>query len=384
MKSLLVICPHPENTAPSQRLKYEQYFEHWRSNGFEVVVSPFMTRRFRSIVYQPGRILEKVFWVGWGYLRRIRDLLRLPFYDGAYVHLWVTPLGLPLFEWLYAMVARSFVYDIDDMVFLGHSSEANRFIQVLKGRKKMTLLMRRADHVIVCTPHLEAFVQRYNSETTDISSTIDTDRYVPVNPYSRDRRLTLGWSGSHSTAKYLHLLDDVLKEIGREIEFRLKVIGDPSFRMDGVEVDAQEWREPTEVQDLQEIDIGLYPLPDEEWVLGKSGLKALQYMALGIPTVATRIGANGRIIQDEENGFLVSDQNEWKDRLLELASDPDLRRRIGDHATRTVSDRFSVHANRDVYLGVLDAVFNEPESSRDRARKEALMDRASTDRAPDR
>ena len=363
MRSILVICPHRENTAPSQRLKYEQYFDHWHSNGYEVVVSPFMTRRFQNIVYQPGRILEKVFWVGWGYLRRIRDLLRLPFYHGAYVHLWVTPFGLPLFEWLYAMVARSFVYDIDDLVFLGHSSEANRFIQALKGRRKMIFLMRKADHVIVCTPHLEAFVQRHNPRTTDISSTIDTDRYLPVNPYSNERRLTLGWSGSHSTAKYLHLLDDVLKEIGSEIDFRLKVIGDPSFRMDGVEVDAQEWCEATEVRDLQEIDIGLYPLPDEEWVLGKSGLKALQYMALGIPTVATRIGANSRIIEDGENGFLVSDQEEWKDRLLVLAADPDLRRRVGDAASRTVAERFSVRANRDVYLGVLNGVFGERESS---------------------
>ena len=360
MRSLLVICPHRENTAPSQRLKYEQYFDHWRGNGYEVVVSPFMTRRFQSIVYQPGRILEKVFWVGWGYLRRIRDLLRLPFYQGAYVHLWVTPFGPPLFEWLYARVARSLVYDIDDLVFLGHSSEANRFIQGLKGRRKMIFLMRKADHVIVCTPHLEAFVQQHNPRTTDISSTIDTDRYVPVNPYSNERRLTLGWSGSHSTSKYLHLLDEVLREVAEEIDFRLKVIGDPSFRMHGVEVDAQGWREPTEVQDLQEIDIGLYPLPDEEWVLGKSGLKALQYMALGIPTVATRIGANSRIIQDGEDGFLVSDQKEWKDRIVALASDPDLRKRIGDRANRTVSERFSVHANRDVYLGVLDGVFSTP------------------------
>ena len=364
MKRLLVICPHPENVAPSQRLKYEQYFDHWRTNGYEVAVSPFMTPRFQSIVYHPGRILEKVLWVGWGYLRRIRDLLRLRFYDGIYVHLWVTPFGPPFFEWVYSLVARRFVYDIDDMVFLGHASEANRFIGVLKGRHKMILLMGKADHVIVCTPHLEAFVHQHNRNATDISSTIDTDRYRPVNAYSNDRGLTLGWSGSHSTAKYLHLLDDVLRELAQETDFRLKVIGDPFFSIEDVDVDAQEWHEPTEVTDLQEIDIGLYPLPDEEWVLGKSGLKALQYMALGIPTVATRIGVNSRIIRDGENGFLVSDAQEWKDRLLALATDPELRRRIGDQGSRTVSERFSVRANQDEYLAVLDAVFGEPRTPR--------------------
>ena len=86
-KRILVICPNRENVAPGQRLKYEQYFPHWRANGYEVVVSPFMSRRFQSIVYQPGRFLEKAFWTLWGYLVRIRDFFRLPFYDGAYVFL---------------------------------------------------------------------------------------------------------------------------------------------------------------------------------------------------------------------------------------------------------------------------------------------------------
>ena len=78
-KRILVVCPYPENSAPGQRLKYEQYFDDWRANGFEVVVSPFMTPRFQSIVYQRGRFLEKAFWVLVGYLIRVRDLVRLPF-----------------------------------------------------------------------------------------------------------------------------------------------------------------------------------------------------------------------------------------------------------------------------------------------------------------
>ena len=359
MKRLLIICPHPENVAPGQRLKYEQYFDHWRRNGYEVDVSPFMASRFQDIVYQPGRIPEKLFWVIWGYLRRVRDLLRLRLYDGAYVFLWVTPLGPPVFEWLVSVVSKRLVYDIDDMVFLGHSSEANRFVRFLKGRRKMTYLMRKARHVIVCTPHLETFVKQYNARTTDISSTIDTDRYLPVNPYSNDRPLTLGWSGSHSTAKYLHLLDDALRDLAGEVDFRLKVIGDPTFTIEGVHVDPQSWSEPTEVQDLQEIDIGLYPLPDEEWVLGKSGLKALQYMALGIPPIATDIGANRRIIRDGENGVLVSDPSAWKDAILRLAQSPELRRTLGLEARRTVVERFSVRANAPAYLQVLSEALGD-------------------------
>lgn len=362
MKRLLVICPHPEKVAPGQRLKYEQYFDHWRAAGYEVTVSPFMTPRFQSIVYHPGRTFEKALWVLWGYLRRVRDLFRLRRYDGAYIFLWVTPFGPPFFEWLYATVVKRFVYDIDDMVFLGHSSEANRFIQALKGRRKMIYLMKSADEVIVCTPALEDFAKRYNPRTTDISSTIDTNRYLPVNPYTNNRRLTLGWSGSHSTAKYLHLLDDVLLELAGELDYRLKVIGDPTFSVEGVDVHAQAWNEATEVRDLQEIDIGLYPLPDETWVQGKSGLKALQYMALGIPPVATNIGANGRIIRDGENGLLVDDPASWKRAILRLARSPEEREVLGREARRTVLDRFSIEVTAPTYLRVLTNAFGNGDS----------------------
>ncbi|NUM88466.1 MAG: glycosyltransferase family 4 protein, partial [Bdellovibrionales bacterium] len=192
-------------------------------------------------------------------------------------------------------------------------------------------------------------------------STIRTDAYLPSNPYTNARTITLGWSGSHSTAPYLRLLERPLRRLRHG--FRLKVIGDESFRMEGVPVDAQAWHEPTEVRDLQEIDIGLYPLPDEEWVLGKSGLKALQYMALGIPTVATAIGANDRVIEDGVSGFLVRTEEEWIDRLERLIADPDLRRRIGTAARERVEKFYSVKACAPAYLRVFREVFCQPTDS---------------------
>ena len=151
-------------------------------------------------------------------------------------------------------------------------------------------MMQRANHVITCTPHLDAFVRKFTSNTTDISSTINTETYVPMNKYTNEYTLTIGWSGSHSTSKYVYLLKEVLLELSKNHRFKLLVIGDSTFSIEGLDCEAIHWVEKTEVKDLQRIDIGIYPLPNEEWVLGKSGLKALQYMALGIPTVATNYG----------------------------------------------------------------------------------------------
>jgi glycosyltransferase involved in cell wall biosynthesis len=226
----------------------------------------------------------------------------------------------------------------------------------LKGKNKMISLMKKAHHVITCTPHLDKFVRQYNNNTTDISSTINTKNYIPVNSYSNHDVLTIGWSGSHSTSKYVYLLEEVLLELSKIYDFQLLVIGDASFHIDGLKCESIKWDEDTEVRDLQRIDIGIYPLPDEEWVLGKSGLKALQYMALGIPTVASAIGANYRVIEDGISGSLVNSNVEWKEALEEYLINSELRKKHGLKARTRVEELYSVKANEPVYLEVINKV----------------------------
>lgn len=359
MKRILFLTPYPKDVAPSQRLKFEQYYNAFEEAGFQLQRSAFVSESFWQIIYKRGRFVRKFLFTTRGYLRRVRDLFRLRRFDIVYIHLWVTPFGPPVFEWIACILAKKVVFDIDDMTFLGHASKANRFLQWLKGSSKPIYLMKKADHVITCTPKLDAVARQFNPNTTDISSTINTETYKARVDYSIGEMVTLGWSGSHSTSPYLHLLDRVFQELKTDgLKFNLLVIGDATFTLPGIDVEAIPWNLDTEVQDLARIDIGLYPLPDEEWVYGKSGLKALQYMALGIPTIATAIGANFRIITDGENGFLVKPGNHdgWKQRILQLANDMPLREKTGTLARRTVEEHYSVNANVQHYLKVLKTV----------------------------
>src|ERR1700759_3400855 len=97
-KNILVICPYPENTAPSQRLKYEQYFDNWRNNGFDIKVQPFYSNKTQAILFKQGHVLKKVSGILQGYFQRILLLFSLHKYDLVYIHLWVTPLGFPFLE----------------------------------------------------------------------------------------------------------------------------------------------------------------------------------------------------------------------------------------------------------------------------------------------
>jgi glycosyltransferase involved in cell wall biosynthesis len=277
-------------------------------------------------------------------------------YDVVYVFLWVAPFAPPIFEKLTRKLAKKMVYDIDDLVFLNPPSSTNPLIHYLRSPKNHVTLMKSADHVITCTPYLDQFVRKYNKHTTDISSTINTEVYRPKTDYRINEKSVIGWSGSHSTSKYLHLLDEIFRDLAKEVSFKLLVMGDPNFSLDGVEVEALPWKEEYEVDVIGRFDIGVYPLPDEEWILGKSGLKALQYMALGIPTIATNIGTIQRIIRHEENGFLVSSDKEWKETIISLIKDQCLREKTGKKASETVEEFYSVNANKQTYLNILSSL----------------------------
>jgi glycosyltransferase involved in cell wall biosynthesis len=354
-KKILVICPYPFNVAPSQRLKFEQYYPHFRNAGYQIRISPFISESFWKIIYKKGYFFQKLFYTTTGYLRRIRDLFLIGKYDIVYIHLWATPFGFPLFERLFRMLGKKIIYDIDDLVYLGNvKSKAHPVVNLIKGRRKPIYLMKSADHVITCTPYLDQFVKQFNSQTTDISSTVDTDHYQPVNNYANNKRLTIGWSGSITTSKYFYLLANVLRELRKKHDFRILVVGNKDVSIDGLDIEAVDWEEKKEMFYLKQFDIGVYPLPFEEWVYGKSGLKAIQYMALGIATVATAIGANFRVIENGVSGFLVKDEQEWMDSLENLLADPCLRQKIGGEARKRVKKLFSVEANKDVYLKVLN------------------------------
>jgi glycosyltransferase involved in cell wall biosynthesis len=359
-KRILILSPSPEGVNPGQRLKYEQYYNYLRENGYELTLSSFQTMRFWNIIYKPGRFFEKVFWTLFGYAKRVFDILRAPFYDGVYIFLWVTPFGTPLYEWLLHKMNSKIIFDLDDMVFLGHSSEANKLIAPLKGKSKMLYLMKVAKHVIICTPKLEEIARQYNDRVTDISSTFDTDRFVPVESYEQKEVTTIGWTGSHSTLKYLHLLDEVIQEVAKQRKIKLRVIADKEFELEGVEVEYIPWTSENEVKDLHGIDIGVYPLPIEDWVLGKSGCKTITYMSIAIPSVSTAYCTIFRVVEDEKEGLLVKEKQEWVDAIIRLIDDPALRERIGKAGREKVVGHFSVYANRDKYLDAYKEVYGEP------------------------
>lgn len=359
---MLILCPFPVGVAAGQRLKYEQYLGDWRAAGFEVDVSPFMDDALYRIVYQPGHLPAKIMGTIRGHLRRLGDLLRLPRYDLIYLFMYVTPFGSTVMERLVRQLSSRLIYDVEDNVVsdVDHMARdhPNPLLRLIRGKWKARYLVRTADHVITSAPALNDLCRSISGRDncTYISSSVDTDRFLPANDYSNGRTVVIGWTGTFSTRPYLDLLRPVLEELARRRKFRLRVIGNFDYELPGVDVESLRWSREEEVAQMQGIDIGIYPLPIDDWVGGKSGLKAIQYMAFGLPCVATNVGTTPRIIRDGDNGLLVHSEEEWLAALERLIDDPLLRRKLGERARRDAVERYSTAAVAADYRGVIDKV----------------------------
>jgi len=357
---MLVLCPFPVGVAAAQRLKFEQYYEDWRANGWEVDVAPFMDLRLWKVLFQRGYLLTKVLGTIKGTFRRLRDLAVIPHYDLVYCHMYVTPLGSSFFERVTRQLASRLLLDVEDNVLVGQRGvdNPNPLVRLLKGRGKARYLIRHSDHVITSSPFLNDTCRAINEAhaCTYISSSVDTDRFVPANRYTNEQRVTIGWTGTFSSRPFLDLLRPVFQELARRRQFRLRVIGNFDYELPGVELDVVRWSAEREVEDLQAIDIGVYPLTVDGWVTGKSGLKAIQYMAFGLPCVATDVGTTPMIIRDGENGLLVRTNDEWIAALERLIDDPQLRRRLGEQARQDAVENYSTKAVAGDYRRVIQRV----------------------------
>jgi glycosyltransferase involved in cell wall biosynthesis len=358
-RRMLVICPYPEGVAAGQRLKYEQYFDDWRAAGWEIDVSSYMDRAMWGVVWDKGNWLAKAIGIAKGHARRLRDLFRIHRYDLVYLHMWATPFGTTMFERLIRKRARALVYDLEDNMLIGNAivSQQKLLRRWLKGPGKARFLVHTADHVVTSSPALNRLCMELNARRacTYISSSVDTDRFLPATPYSNDGVVAIGWTGTFTTRPYLDLLRGVFQRLAQKHPFRLQVIGNFDYELPGVDIEVVRWNAQDEVRQLQAFDIGVYPLPVDDWVLGKSGLKAIQYMAFALPLVATNVGNTPNLIRDGENGLLVTSEAEWEAALEKLLLDPALRRRLGEAARKDAVAHYSVTAIAGQYRAVIEA-----------------------------
>lgn len=357
---VLFMASHRPRRCPGQRFRYEQYLAYLRQSGITCDTSFILSAEEDRLFYDRGRKVEKARMVLRAMdQRRVESAAAyLARYDVVFVHREALFLGPPWVERRIAKSRAKLVFDFDDAIWMPAVSASNRWASWIKFAHKVPEICALADVVTVGNAYLGQYAKRAGARRVEVlPTTIDTDYHVPKpnGAAGEDRPVCIGWTGSFSTVRYFELALGALRRVRERFgaRVRFKLLGDASYRDDALGIRGQGWRLESEIEDLQDIDIGIMPLGDDEWTRGKCACKALQYMALEIPPVVSPVGANVEAVTDGVDGLYADSEDAWVQQLCRLVEDASLRRRLGAAGRQTVEARYSVRSQRDRYRDIL-------------------------------
>jgi glycosyltransferase involved in cell wall biosynthesis len=339
---------------PSQRYRIEQWGPTLVSDGIDVELWPFLQEQELELLYSQRRWPEKVRMVSRATARRLAAVTRLERFDVVLIHRAACLAGPALVERLIAR-RKPVVFDFDDAIYLLDTTAQNRIFGWLKFPGKTASLCRISRHVVTANDHLAKYARRFNRNVAVVPSSIDTERYRPRHTLRATRQVVLGWTGSATSQVHLEAFAPVLRRIVERHRVTVHIVSAYRPNLGGLPIVWKRWSADREVQDLAEFDIGIIPLPDDEWTRGKSAFKALQCMGMGLPVVCSAVGPSLELIRNGENGFLAATANEWEDILATLIADASLRERLGRAGRRTIEEQFSMTRSAYALADVLRA-----------------------------
>jgi glycosyltransferase involved in cell wall biosynthesis len=334
---------HAPGLSPSQRYRVEAFLPSLERRGIHVRYDWVLDRDDLRIFYGRHGAAAKARVAAAAAGKRLRGLVTSRGIDAFVVQREAFFLGGAWSEWL-AHLRAPIVYDFDDAIWLRTTSNANRRFAWLKNVSKIPHIVRLARRVIAGNGYLAGWARAHSPNVSIIPTCVDTDRFAPVGARPASGAVTIGWSGSPSTIEHLRTLLPVLERVKRVYgdRVRIRVMGDPAFEHPPLGITGEPWSPQAELELLHEMDIGVMPLPDDEWTRGKCGLKGLVSMAVGAATVMSPVGVNAEIVRHGENGFLAASDEDWYELLSRLIEDASLRRRLGAAGRDTVEERYSV------------------------------------------
>lgn len=339
---VLFLTRYPREGA-SSRYRVFQYLPHLEALGIHCTVQSFMDHRLYQLSFKPGKIVVKVWHTAQAVLSRLSALWWWQHYDIIYMQRELLPFGPPLIERWMARRGAVLIFDYDDALFIKKPSRYNPIATFFRSPGKITEIMGLVDCVVAGNEWLAESARRMSAKTAvTVEVAEDTERISMRPSHTNAKPVTVGWLGSSSTVKYLRLIEPVLQRIANEHpDLRWEIMGGGDFQMDGVPWVLSDWSLAGELEALSRFDIGLMPLPSEDWAKGKSGGKARTYMAAGVVPICAKIGYNLELLRDGVTGFLCQDDQDWYGAITEMIADAAARQQIAEAARADVEARFS-------------------------------------------
>jgi glycosyltransferase involved in cell wall biosynthesis len=395
----------------SSRVRTYQFLPLWEAAGYQVRVSSFFNEPYLKSLY--GHRKPGIWNVLGCYLKRFGVLLSVLKYDVLIVEKELFPFLPAYAEFFLKVFGKKYIVDYDDAVFHNYDMSKNWLVTNWMGGK-IDQVMKRANQVWAGSEYLEKrSIEAGAGKVVRLATVIDGKKYwndelgiknekwrvmsdewrvkneelgieneelrvkneelgikndelgvqgSTIENFD-NKKVWVGWIGSPSTMKYLKGLMPVLERLGEEVGYGLLIVnGELRIKNEelGGKVDIKHtvWTEEGEVEAIRKMDIGIMPLPDDPWERGKCAYKLIQYMACGLPVVASPVGMNTDVVRHGENGFLASTEEEWIQALKTLILDADLRKKMGEKGLELVKERFTVERNFGMMLSEVERVIS--------------------------
>lgn len=343
-----------DRIAASFRARCECYAPYLDNAGIPYQFHSLLDKTYLHTKYVSGNFS---FWrVLKAYFRRVFELLNLNQDDVVIVHLELFPYFPGIFEKYLRSRGIRLIYDFDDPFYHHYDQHRYRIIRWLLGNK-VRKIIRHATAVIAGNNYLKEYAASEQRSAIIIPSVIDLDRYVSVKHFiPANDEFIIGWIGTPSTLPHLRSAENALKQFCRDHKAKIVLIGSGTVGMEDFPADIRPWSESSEISDILEFDVGIMPLPDNSFNRGKGGMKIMQYMACGIPTIASPIGFNCEIIKHGLNGFLATSDEEWISCLKKLYEQPLLRQSMGAAGRETIVNNYCLQVTATRFMQLLKSL----------------------------
>jgi len=364
---VLAVCSYPIEAAAT-RFRIQQFVDPLRKRNIELTVSPFLTSEQFKTLYKSGNVPTKLYGVAKSVLKRTGESFSIRHYDVVLIQREAMLFGPGLFEWIYSKLGgRPLVLDLDDATYVRYVSPTyGKIGSALKFFGKTDNLIRRSAAVLCGNQFIAEHVDGLGAGKSVVVPTIvDQEIFAPEE--STTQRVTIGWIGTHSTFPFLTKILPMIDKLSLQFDFDLKIIGGGDgqrISTSNIKVQQLDWNLQREPKDFSSLNIGLYPIfpegaANDEWIRGKSGFKAVQYMACGVPFVMSPVGVCAQIGEPGRTHFNAQSEEDWYNSLNKLLSDPELRSEMGRSARQYSLAHFGLDQQADKIAEVLNSVAHQ-------------------------
>lgn len=357
---VLGLCSYPLEAACT-RYRLMQFVEPLAEKEINLTILPLFDKVEFASLYKSGQTLRKAIRLFNVARKRLFNSIEARRFDALLVQREAMIIGPPVFEWLYKTIGKCpLILDLDDATYLSYVSPTyGRLGSALKFFGKTDTLIDWSETVICGNGRIGEYVESRGKKAVVVPTVVDTDKFYPIEKDAR-RTPVVGWIGTHSTFPLLKEIFPVLQNLARNYDFTLKIVGAgiDEIKLDGVRIENLAWSLEREIADFQSLDIGLYPLGatesvSEEWLAGKSGFKAIQYMAVGIPFVVTPAGVCAEIGVKNKTHFSAATDEQWYESLVKLLVSSELRREMGVEGRNYALQHYSILRQTDIIACVI-------------------------------